>query len=69
MSSLTYDTIQSLVSDNVFERGKRYFYEGRVGQISFDGSKYTAKVHGTEIYHVSIWQEDNEWFANCTCPL
>lgn len=68
MSRLSYELIQSLVSEKVFQRGEGYFHAGNVSNLTFDGNKYTAKVSGTNLYTVSIWQENNQWLASCNCP-
>ncbi len=68
MANLSYDLIQSLASKKVFQRGEDYFYSGNVSNLTFDGNKYTAKVSGTQDYRVTVWQENNQWLANCNCP-
>src|SRR3989344_4002801 len=68
-------------SDSIFERGKRYFQEGRVINVYTKGSIISAKVRGSSLYNVEIdfslddnlETEDEEYYSSdpgikCSCP-
>ncbi|MGQ9723542.1 MAG: SWIM zinc finger family protein [Candidatus Jordarchaeum sp.] len=64
---LTIEKIQSLCTENSFERGLRYFREGRVEKVDFYGTTVKAVVAGTHKYRVNIRLED-DFKAQCNCP-
>jgi hypothetical protein len=63
------DRIKELCTEASFERGRRYFEEGRVKIISASSFMVTAKVAGTRNYRVDLTLDDeNTISATCTCP-
>jgi hypothetical protein len=61
--------VKELCTEASFERGERYFEEGRVKIISASSFMVTAKVVGTRNYRVELALEDeNTISATCTCP-
>ena len=68
MIPLTNELIQSLVSDEVFERGETYYRENRVEKFTYDGKVYRSVVSGTNDYHVKVCFSSKGWDARCDCP-
>lgn len=64
---LTMEKIRNLCTKRSFERGLRYFEEGRVRDLEFFGDEITATVEGIRYYKVTIYP-DNDYKATCTCP-
>ncbi|MHA1363422.1 MAG: SWIM zinc finger family protein [Candidatus Freyarchaeota archaeon] len=64
---LNVDKIRSLCTEDSFERGLKYFEEGRVKEIEFFEGTVTATVEGTQKYRVTI-HVDDDLEADCTCP-
>lgn len=58
--------IKELCTEASFERGKRYFEEGRVKIKEASPSKVVASVAGTDNYRVEVDPEDLS--STCTCP-
>lgn len=45
-----------------------YAYRNAVSKLYKFGNKYTANVHGSEMYEVEIYDDDDDITAECTCP-
>jgi len=65
---ITIDTLEEAAGKNVFWRGEGYYSNGAVRQIQVIDDTITARVKGTEIYQVKLWEEDGELMYDCTCP-
>ena len=53
----------------ILERGKTYHQMGRVHQLKHRGKEVTARVDGTELYHVAIRFDGGiPVSAACDCP-
>jgi len=53
------------------DRGINYLHQGRVQNLTFEsGNKWTASVHGSEVYRVQIQPLDSNGIvkADCNCP-
>jgi uncharacterized Zn finger protein len=61
------EKIRSLCTEGSFERGLRYFREGRVVRVEFLGDTIKAVVEGTHKYRVTI-RLDDDFKAQCNCP-
>lgn len=57
-----------LAGPRAFERGRRYYDEGRVVVSGIDAGGCRALVHGTERYRVSLRQAGDEFDWHCDCP-
>ncbi len=69
MIKLGLDKIKELCTKASFERGQRYFEEGRVKIREVSPSKVTAMVAGTSNYKVEVnLEEEEDISATCTCP-
>lgn len=66
---LDEDLLMDLAGDRYYERGVGYFERGRVHSLAQYDERITAEVHGTEVYQVRLWLEDNELASRCSCPL
>lgn len=61
------EKIRGLCTEDSFERGLKYFEDGRVKQVDFFGDTITAVVQGTEDYRVTI-RVNGDIEGRCTCP-
>ncbi|MFH0988672.1 MAG: SWIM zinc finger family protein [bacterium] len=66
---LTIDQLRKSVGEPSYSRGKEYFEEGRVKNIEIDDERIYAKVHGSRVYRVELWQEKDKLEYSCTCPF
>ena len=66
---LHQDTIRRLSTDGAFERGRAYFTEGRVVELSRKDGSVVAKVKGSEAYAVRIWMHEDSLAYACSCPM
>ena len=63
--------IRSMASDAAYERGRRYYRDGRVRKLyKNDAFGYYADVQGTRKYHVYVAIDDHGDVENfgCNCP-
>jgi len=61
--------LKSWAGSASFERGERYFAEGRVGDMHAGTDSIRAIVCGTDEYHVQLdWREDDLDYE-CDCPV
>ncbi|MBV5308862.1 DUF6880 family protein [Chromatium okenii] len=65
---ITIDTLEDAAGKAVFWRGEAYYSNGAVQKIQVIDDNIMARVKGTEIYHVRLWEEDGELMFDCTCP-
>lgn len=65
MNNLSERIIQKLSNPDTFERGKKYYYRGRVTDYSEDENSMRAVVVGTDFYNVRISKSD--FAAECNC--
>jgi hypothetical protein len=65
LNNLSERIIQKLSTPDSFERGKKYYYRGRVTDYSEDDNSINAVVVGTDFYTVKISKADLS--AECTC--
>ena len=61
--------IRELCTEQSFQRGMRYFEEGRVKITGASSSQIVATVIGTDIYRVEIDLDDFSAFCNCPYDL
>ena len=64
---LDINRIRKFCTESSFERGERYFEEGRVEITDATPSSVVATVKGTENYRVEM-QIDDTIRASCSCP-
>jgi len=66
---LSDDNLKRLSGAGAFQRGKRYFDEGRVTVRESDDSHLRAGVSGSADYAVELRLQDGELSAACDCPV
>lgn len=62
------DALKALTDSPSFERGERYFREGRVGELTRQAGTIKATVSGTTPYEVRIFVRGDQLAYSCTCP-
>jgi len=62
------DAVRRRVSATIYNRGRMYYLEGRVGDVTADGKTIEASVAGTAEYRVRIIAGD-EPVITCNCPF
>ncbi len=67
MNNLSERIIQKLTNPDSFERGKKYYYRGRVTDYTEDDNSIKAIVVGTDYYDVNISKSDLS--PECSCPI
>lgn len=70
MNNIAVSDIIDLAGSSVYERGRRYFFEGRVQEIKVEDKKVFGKVQGShwEPYKVVVSFDADEILAECSCP-
>jgi hypothetical protein len=70
LRKLTEPEIARLFDPRIYERGKEYFFEGRVKRAIVYHNSLMGDIKGTlpEEYHISIEVRDGNIVASCTCP-
>ncbi len=69
LPALSDDNLTRLAGPGAFQRGKRYFDEGRVTVRESDDSHLRAGVAGSADYAVELLLQDGELRAACDCPV
>lgn len=62
--------IKGRFTNTVYQRGLRYFQDGRVGDLFHDPVRqiWSAKVKGSKSYIVEILKDDERFSYDCNCP-
>lgn len=68
MKILAESTFKTLAGDASYERGRKYYDEGRVGPLSINKSRITAEVSGTRQYSVMLHHTAKLFEGQCNCP-
>ncbi len=70
LRNLREDEVRRLFEKRVFERGVKYFEQGRVMRPFIYGDSIMAECRGTlpENYHVRVNLKGGRLVASCTCP-
>jgi len=66
---LDKDLLLKMAGDSYYQRGVRYFSQGRVASLAQYGDRVVAQVYGTETYQVQLWLQNGELMSRCSCPL
>jgi len=69
LNTLSVREIRQLAGERFFERGEKYFDEGRVYGLTEYRGQVAAKVAGTEDYRVRLWAERGRLGYSCSCPV
>ncbi|ADC61232.1 SWIM zinc finger family protein [Allochromatium vinosum] len=65
---ITVDNLMDLAGSKVFWRGESYFSGNAVGRVRVMGDRIKARVQGTEVYQVELWDDGGQLGYDCTCP-
>lgn len=61
-------SVRERCTDAVFERGQRYYDDGRIRRIDRFDDLVTAVVRGSDVYDVTVELDGDDIDARCTCP-
>lgn len=64
----TREEIRGLCTEQSFERGVKYWENGRVQELDVDGERIEATVRGSNDYDVSIDVANDAVLTHCSCP-
>ncbi|WP_302082654.1 SWIM zinc finger family protein [Salinibaculum rarum] len=64
----TWKEIRSLCTEQSFERGVKYWENGRVQELDVDGERIEATVRGSNDYDISIDVTNDAIRTHCSCP-
>ncbi|MGI9278639.1 MAG: hypothetical protein ACR2PX_03295 [Endozoicomonas sp.] len=65
---ITDQQLVKLAGEKAFSRGKDYYQEGRVGDLSIQGQRVGAEVSGSEVYQVNLVYTQSALDGSCNCP-
>ena len=65
---LTNYYLRDRAGSQSYQRGVNYYRQGRVRLEKVTSSRARARVLGTELYWVNLWENDEYLEATCTCP-
>jgi hypothetical protein len=70
LKDLGEDDIRQLFEEKVFERGVKYFEQGRIKRPFVYRDSIMAECHGTlpEDYSIRVDIRDGNFISSCTCP-
>lgn len=68
LPNITQEFISELASDSSYWKGVDYYEKGAVKKVWREGTQYKAHVYGTELYTVTVWEDEEGKKASCTCP-
>ncbi len=66
---LSSELLRDLAGELSYSRGEQYFEEERVSNIHLKGDSIHAKVRGSRLYRVELWEKNEELNYSCTCPF
>jgi len=73
ISSLTLISpvrLREYAGEPSYSRGVQYLEEDRVADVRLESDRIRAKVRGTQVYFVELWEEEEgELGYSCTCPF
>lgn len=62
------DDIRARAGDNGYQKGKKYFQQGRVSNGLVDAALLEATVTGSQEYRTSLSAQNGRMAAYCSCP-
>ncbi len=65
---ISLEAIRDSVGAQIYNRGLKYFRDGRVQLIDIEPDYFNAHVAGTQIYLVRVQMKNRHIEASCTCP-
>jgi len=65
---ITRKALQDRAGTITFQRGEEYFANEAVSRIRVAEDKVSARVEGSDTYHVELWDDDDDLGYECSCP-
>jgi len=65
---ITRKALQDLAGTITFQRGEAYFANETVSRVRVVEEKISARVEGSDTYHVELWDDDSDLEYECSCP-
>ena len=65
---ITRKALQDLAGTITFQRGEDYFSNEAVSRLRVAEEKVSARVEGSDMYHVELWDDDGDLDYECSCP-
>ncbi|WP_062270467.1 SWIM zinc finger family protein [Endozoicomonas arenosclerae] len=65
---ITDQQLVKLAGEKAFSRGKAYYQEGRVGELTIQGQRASADVEGNQTYKVNLVYTQSALDGSCDCP-
>ncbi len=65
---ITRKSLQELAGAITFQRGEEYFANEAVSRVRVVEEKVSARVEGSDTYHVELWDDDGDLDYDCSCP-
>ena len=65
---ITRKVLQDLAGAVTFQRGEAYFANEAVSRVRVVEEKISARVEGSDTYHVELWDDDGDLDYDCSCP-
>ncbi|WP_422137821.1 SWIM zinc finger family protein [Endozoicomonas sp. ALC020] len=65
---ITDQQLVKLAGEKAFSRGKGYYQEGRVTDLTIRGQRISASVMGSEVYQVNLVYTQSALDGSCNCP-
>ena len=69
ISKIEIDSLLAWADNRTYSRGKSYYRDGAVEDLSLSGRAVSAKVLGTRSYRVSVIVNGDESDYECSCPV
>ena len=63
------ETILTLANGTSYSKGVGYARRGAIQKLVLEGETYRARVQGTLLYDVRIWDQEGDIGTSCTCPF
>ena len=67
--NITQTILQQMAYGASFSKGEDYFSRGLVKNIAEIDNKIIAKVSGSDLYRVQLWEDQKQLKFSCTCPV
>ena len=65
---ITRKSLQDLAGTITFQRGEDYFSNEAVSRVRVEEEKVSARVEGSDTYHVELWDNGGDLDYKCSCP-
>ena len=63
------ETILTLANGTSYSKGVGYARRGAIQKLVLEGETYRARVQGTLLYDLRIWDQEGDIGTSCTCPF